>query len=58
MYYYDFLRQVHARLSPQAYLEVGIRNGGSLAKICGSLCRAASMRDGSRRSTVVIPSMF
>ena len=40
MYYYDFLRQVHARLSPQAYLEVGIRNGGSLAL---SRCRSVGI---------------
>jgi hypothetical protein len=40
VYYYDFLRQVHARLSPQAYLEVGIRNGGSLAL---SRCRSVGI---------------
>jgi Methyltransferase domain len=40
VYYYDFLRQVHARLAPQAYLEVGIRNGGSLAL---SRCRSVGI---------------
>lgn len=31
MRYLDFLRQVHERLAPPTYLEIGIRNGGSLA---------------------------
>lgn len=40
MFYYDFLRQVHARLAPRAYLEVGVRNGGSLAI---SRCRSVGI---------------
>lgn len=31
MRYLDFLAQVHERLAPPTYLEIGIRNGGSLA---------------------------
>jgi hypothetical protein len=29
--FHDFLEQVHARLSPETYLEIGVRNGRSLA---------------------------
>lgn len=31
MFYLDFLADVHRRLSPQAYLEIGVRHGNSLA---------------------------
>ncbi len=31
MHYLDFLAQVHERLAPPTYLEIGIRHGGSLA---------------------------
>jgi hypothetical protein len=40
MYYLDFLAQVHQRLRPETYLEVGIRNGGSLAL---SRCRSVGI---------------
>ena len=40
MFYYDFLAQVHRRLSPRAYLEVGVRSGGSLAL---SRCRSVGV---------------
>ncbi|UGS36179.1 class I SAM-dependent methyltransferase [Capillimicrobium parvum] len=31
MHYLDFLAQIHERLAPPTYLEIGIRHGGSLA---------------------------
>jgi hypothetical protein len=31
MFYLDFLADVHRRLSPRAYLEIGVRHGNSLA---------------------------
>ena len=40
MYYYPFLAEVHRRLSPRAYLEIGVRNGGSLAL---SRCRSVGV---------------
>jgi hypothetical protein len=40
VYYYEFLSAVHARLAPQAYLEIGVRNGGSLAL---SRCRSVGI---------------
>lgn len=40
MYYYAFLAELHRRLAPQAYLEVGIRDGGSLAQ---AHCRAVGI---------------
>lgn len=40
MYYLDFLDQVHQRLRPETYLEVGIRNGDSLAL---SRCRSVGI---------------
>jgi len=40
MYYLNFLTQVHERLQPRNYLEVGIRNGGSLAL---SRCRSVAI---------------
>jgi hypothetical protein len=32
VYYYTFLAELHRRLAPRAYLEIGIREGGSLAQ--------------------------
>jgi hypothetical protein len=32
MYYYAFLAELHRRLAPRAYLEIGVRDGGSLAQ--------------------------
>lgn len=32
MQYLNFLRQVHVKLRPKHYLEIGIRNGGSMAQ--------------------------
>lgn len=40
MFYYDFLTEVHRRLAPRAYLEIGVRNGGSLAR---SRCRSVGI---------------
>ena len=40
MYYYGFLAEVHRRLMPRAYLEIGVRNGGSLAQ---AHCRAVAI---------------
>jgi hypothetical protein len=40
MYYLSFLRQVHELLDPETYLEVGIRNGGSMAQ---SRCRSVGI---------------
>ncbi|SDS66262.1 hypothetical protein SAMN04488543_2142 [Friedmanniella luteola] len=40
MLYLDFLRTVHARLAPSAYLEIGVRNGNSLAL---ARCRAVGI---------------
>lgn len=40
MHYYAFLAELHRRLAPRAYLEVGIRNGGSLAQ---ARCRAVGI---------------
>lgn len=40
MYYLNFLSQLHERLNPQTYLEIGIRNGGSLAL---SSCRSVAI---------------
>ena len=40
MLYLDFLRSVHERLAPAAYLEIGIRNGNSLAL---ARCRAVGI---------------
>jgi hypothetical protein len=38
--YLDFLRVLHARLSPATYLEIGVRNGASLAL---SRCRSVGI---------------
>jgi hypothetical protein len=40
MHYYAFLAELHRRLAPRAYLEIGIRNGGSLAQ---SRCRSVGI---------------
>jgi hypothetical protein len=40
MFYLDFLAEVHARLAPQAYLEIGIRHGDSLSL---ARCRAVGI---------------
>ena len=40
VYYYEFLTAVHERLAPRAYLEIGVRNGGSLAL---SRCRSVGI---------------
>lgn len=40
MFYLDFLAEVHRRLSPRAYLEIGIRHGHSLAL---ASCRAVGV---------------
>jgi len=40
MRYLDFLRTVHERLAPKAYLEIGVRNGNSLAL---ASCRAVGI---------------
>lgn len=40
MYYYAFLAELHRRLAPRAYLEIGIRDGGSLAQ---SHCRSVGI---------------
>ncbi|HEY9292793.1 MAG TPA: class I SAM-dependent methyltransferase [Microlunatus sp.] len=40
MDYRPFLTQIHQRLNPQTYLEIGIRNGGSLAL---SKCRSVAI---------------
>jgi hypothetical protein len=40
MHYYAFLAELHRRLAPRAYLEVGIRNGGSLAQ---ARCRSVGI---------------
>ena len=40
MLYYPFLTEVHRRLAPRAYLEIGVRNGGSLAI---SRCRSVGI---------------
>jgi hypothetical protein len=40
MLYLDFLRAVHEQLTPEAYLEIGVRNGNSLAL---ARCRAVGI---------------
>ncbi len=40
MYYYAFLAELHRRLAPRAYLEIGVRDGGSLAQ---SHCRSVAI---------------
>jgi len=40
MYYLDFLRRLHQALAPDTYLEIGIRNGDSLAL---ARCRAVGI---------------
>jgi Methyltransferase domain len=40
VYYYAFLAELHRRLNPRAYLEIGIRNGGSLAQ---ARCRSVAI---------------
>lgn len=40
MYYYAFLAELHRRLAPRAYLEIGIRDGGSLAQ---AHCRSVAI---------------
>jgi hypothetical protein len=40
MYYYSFLAELHRRLAPRAYLEIGVREGGSLAQ---SHCRSVGI---------------
>jgi hypothetical protein len=40
VYYYAFLAELHRRLAPRAYLEIGIRNGGSLAQ---ARCRSVGI---------------
>lgn len=40
MFYLDFLAEVHGRLSPRAYLEIGVRHGDSLAL---ARCRAVGI---------------
>jgi hypothetical protein len=40
VHYYDFLAEVHRRLAPKAYLEIGVRNGGSLAR---ARCRSVGI---------------
>jgi hypothetical protein len=40
VFYYPFLSEVHRRLTPRAYLEIGVRNGGSLAL---SRCRSVGI---------------
>lgn len=40
MYYYAFLAELHRRLAPRAYLEIGIRDGGSLAQ---ARCRSVGI---------------
>lgn len=40
MHYYAFLAELHRRLAPRAYLEIGVRNGGSLAQ---AHCRAVGI---------------
>ncbi|MCU1474833.1 class I SAM-dependent methyltransferase [Amnibacterium sp.] len=40
MHYYAFLAELHRRLAPRAYLEIGVRLGGSLAQ---ARCRAVGI---------------
>jgi hypothetical protein len=40
VHYYAFLAELHRRLTPRAYLEIGIRNGGSLAQ---ARCRSVGI---------------
>lgn len=40
MYYYAFLAELHRRLAPRAYLEIGVREGGSLAQ---ARCRSVGI---------------
>ena len=40
MHYYEFLAELHRRLAPRAYLEIGVRNGGSLAQ---AHCRSVGL---------------
>jgi hypothetical protein len=40
MHYYRFLAELHRRLEPRAYLEIGVRNGGSLAQ---AHCRSVAV---------------
>ncbi|GAA2752788.1 class I SAM-dependent methyltransferase [Amnibacterium kyonggiense] len=40
MFYYAFLAELHRRLAPRAYLEIGVRDGGSLAQ---SHCRSVAI---------------
>jgi hypothetical protein len=40
VFYYAFLAELHRRLAPRAYLEIGVRDGGSLAQ---SHCRSIAI---------------
>lgn len=40
VFYYAFLAELHRRLAPRAYLEIGVRDGGSLAQ---SHCRSVAI---------------
>lgn len=40
MHYYAFLAELHRRLAPRAYLEIGVREGGSLAQ---ARCRSVGI---------------
>jgi hypothetical protein len=40
VYYYAFLAELHRRLAPRAYLEIGVRDGGSLAQ---ARCRSVAI---------------
>jgi hypothetical protein len=40
VHYYAFLAELHRRLAPRAYLEIGLRNGGSLAQ---ARCRSVGI---------------
>jgi hypothetical protein len=40
VYYYAFLAELHRRLAPRAYLEIGVREGGSLAQ---ARCRSVAI---------------
>jgi hypothetical protein len=43
VHYYAFLAELHRRLAPRAYLEIGIREGGSLAQ---ARCRSVGIDPG------------
>lgn len=43
MHYYAFLAELHRRLAPRAYLEIGVRAGGSLAQ---AHCRSVAIDPG------------